>query len=113
MMTPLRSILLVSLLLGAGLTLRADDHPAAPPAAPATDNAPRYPLHGTIVGLFPDKGMLLIKHDEVPGLMKAMTIGFRVQPEVFKEVRKGETITATLVVREDDFYLENVKVVKR
>jgi len=111
MKTPLRILLPVCLLIAAPAAVRADDAP--PAAAPATDNAPRYALHGTIVGLFPEKGMLLIKHDEVKGLMKAMRMGFRVQPEVFRQVKKGETIDATLVVREDDFYLENIKVEKR
>ncbi len=110
MKTPFRIMLLVCLALGAPAAIRADD---APPPPAATDTAPRYAFHGVIKGLFPEKGMLLIKHDEVPGLMKGTTMGFRVQPEVFKQVKKGETIDATLVVREDDFYLENVKVVKR
>lgn len=111
MKTPFRMLLLACLVLVAPAASHADDAPA--PTAPAADNAPRYPFHGVIKGLFPEKGMLLIKHDEVPGLMKGMTMGFRVQPEVFHQVKKGETIDATLVVREDDFYLENIKIVKR
>ena len=111
MKTPFRMLLLASLAIAAPAAIHADDAP--PPAAPAADNAPRYPFHGVIQGLFPEKGMLLIKHNEVKGLMQAMTMGFRVSPEVFQQVKKGETIDATLVVREDDFYLENIKVVKR
>ena len=109
MKSPCRILLLACLVLAAPAAIRADD--AAPPPA-VTDTAPRYPFHGVIKGLFPEKGMLLIKHDEVTGLMKGTTMGFRVQPEIFKQVKNGQTIDATLVVREDDFYLENIKVVK-
>jgi len=82
-----------------------------PPAdtAPAADQAPRYPFRGVILGIFPEKGTLLIKHEDVPGLMKGMKMAFRVADQsVFAHLKEGETITATLIVREDDFWLENV-----
>jgi Cu/Ag efflux protein CusF len=83
--------------------------PAAADTAPAADQAPRYPFRGVILGIFPDKGSLLVKHEDIPGLMKGMKMAFRVtDPAVLSQLKEGETITATLIAREDDFWLENV-----
>jgi len=110
---PLASLLLLAALATAG-GIRADDDPASPPAAnPADQPPPRYPLRGVIVEVFPGKGTLLVKHDDVPGVMNAAVMAFRVKGDVFKLVKKGQTITATLIVQEDDFWLTDVKVVKR
>lgn len=55
------------------------DQPLADTAPAANaDQAPRYPFRGVILGIFPDKGTLLIKHEDVPGLMKGMKMAFRV-----------------------------------
>jgi len=89
--------------------------PATPPSAEkANDTAPRYPLHGTIVGVFPEKTTLLIKNDAIPGILDAGTMAFRVSnTEVFKYAKKGQLINATVIVRDDDFYLADIQLSKR
>jgi Cu/Ag efflux protein CusF len=94
----------------------ADPASAAPsnssPAAASSndDTAKRYPFRGVIIGVYPEKGTLLIKHEDVPGLMKGMTMAFRVDRDVFelKFVKEHQAITATLIAREDDLWLENL-----
>lgn len=84
---------------------------AAPKPAPvaAAKEEQRFPLKGVITAVYAEKGTLLIKHEEIPGLMKAMTMAFRAEDSVLKTVKQGQAITATVIVREDDFWLENVK----
>jgi hypothetical protein len=90
---------------------------AAPAASPSTDKAdaaPRYPMHGTLVGVFPEKTTLLIKNDAIPGVLDAGTMAFRVSnTEVFKYAKKGQLITATVIVRDDAFWLTDIQLSKR
>jgi Cu/Ag efflux protein CusF len=110
------SRLLLGTLLLASTLAAAHGAPAVTaspgPTLPTAAAPARYPFRGVILGVYPDKGTLLIKHEDIPGLMKGMKMAFRVTPEVFKLVKEGDTITATLIVREDDFWLENVQPVK-
>jgi Cu/Ag efflux protein CusF len=71
--------------------------------------AASYPLKGRIVNVLPDESSLLIKHEAIPGFMAAMTMSFRVDPKVLQTAKKGQAITATLRVKNDDFWLEDVK----
>lgn len=91
---------------------------AAPAAAPAAEKAkpaaPRYPLHGTIVRVFPEKTTLMIKHEAIPGVLDAGTMAFRVEDSsVFKYAKKGQAVAATVIVRDDDFYLTDIQLSKR
>ena len=57
------------------------------------------------------KGALLVKHEAIPGYMKAMTMMFKVDAAVLPTVGKGQTITGTLIKRDGEFWLEDVKTV--
>ena len=109
--------LLLALLAFAPAALFAHhDTPAAhaDPAkeSPKADAAKRYPLKGVIVDVLPDQTALLVKHEEIPGFMGAMTMLFKVDAATFKAAAKGRAITALLVQKEDGFWLEDVKPVK-
>ena len=82
--------------------------PAAETVKPLAD-AKRYPLRGVIVEVQIDAFALLVKHEAIPGLMPAMTMLFKVDVVTLTAAVKGQRITATLVQREDGFWLENVK----
>jgi Cu/Ag efflux protein CusF len=71
--------------------------------------AASYPLKGQIVDLVSAESSLLIKHEAIPGFMAAMTMSFRVEPKVLQTAKKGQNVTATLRVKNDDFWLEDVK----
>jgi Cu/Ag efflux protein CusF len=78
----------------------------AEPIPPAT-----HPLKGVVMGLLPEKTALLVKHEEVPGVMRAMTMMFKVGPAVLEKVKRGDTITARMSRREDGWWLTDVEVV--
>ena len=80
----------------------------------ATDDAKpeaakRHPLKGVIVDILAGRSALLVKHEEIPGYMKAMTMLLKVDAATLQAAAKGQAITGTLVEREDGFWLEAVK----
>jgi Cu/Ag efflux protein CusF len=81
------------------------EQPAAPAEQPKT-----HPVKGVIMGLMPEKTALLVKHEEVPGVMRAMTMMFKVEPAVLTQVQRGDTISALMSRRPDGWWLTEVKV---
>ncbi len=89
--------------------------------APA-DGTTRYPLKGKIEGLDILDRELLVAHETIPGLMPAMTMPFKM-PEAtgflarfqgmrLERLRRGDVITATLVVKANESWIEKVNVVR-
>lgn len=71
----------------------------------------RYDLAGKIVAVDPSAHTLTIQHQDIPGLMKGMTMPFRVKDGwVFDAAQPGDSVTATLVIAGDSSHLENVVV---
>jgi Cu/Ag efflux protein CusF len=83
-----------------------DQPTSVPPDAPQG-----HPLKGVIVDILPARSALLVKHEEIPGYMKAMTMLLKVDVATLQSAAKGQAITATLVKRADGFWLEDVKVI--
>lgn|GEM_PF-947638 len=87
----------------------AEAHQSAADASSEKDTVlARHPLRGVIVAVRPDDSALLVKHEAIPGYMRAMTMLFKVDASALSSLAKGDAITATLVQREDAFYLENI-----
>jgi len=80
------------------------DPPAASPSGPT-----RHPLKGVVVDVLPDRTSLLVKHEEVPGIMRAMTMMFKVTEADMKSVQKDQAITGLMVRKPDGWWLESVK----
>jgi Cu/Ag efflux protein CusF len=76
-------------------------------AAPAIKT---HPLKGVVMALLPEKTALLVKHEEVPGVMRAMTMMFKVEPAVLTQVKRGDAIKALMSRREDGWWLTEVAV---
>ena len=86
------------------------------------DGTTRYPLKGKIEGLDILDRELLVAHEEIPGLMPAMTMPFkmpeadgflsRFQGTRLERLRRGDVITATLVVKANESWVEKVNVVR-
>ncbi|HWE53528.1 MAG TPA: copper-binding protein [Bryobacteraceae bacterium] len=86
-------------------------------ARPAPDNSKaeikQYPIHGEIAGLDPGQHVATIKHDEIPGLMGAMTMGYPVKdPAEFGKLTVGETFDATVYVQGDDLWVGGIHKTK-
>lgn len=78
--------------------------------APVSAAAKRYPLKGVIVAADPSRPEIIVRHEEIPGYMAAMTMPFPVRddPKVRALLRPGDRIEATLVVDGDVYFLEQV-----
>jgi len=80
-----------------------------PPAA----SEKRYPLQGEVVAVDTAAGEAVIRHGDIPGYMKGMTMGFALKDRAqASSLRVGQHIRATLVVAGDNSELENVEVVE-
>lgn len=67
--------------------------------AASCSNAKTYEMRGQILGVNRDKMEILIKHDEIPGLMAAMTMPWKVQtPSLLDNIGPGDLITSEIVV---------------
>lgn len=76
----------------------------AEPAAPVG-----HPLRGVVVAVLADKQALLVKHEEIPGVMRAMTMLLKVDAAALAAAKKDQAITATLIRKTDGWWLEDVK----
>lgn len=84
------------------------------PAGSRESGGKAYPFRGTVLTVNPERGDILVRHEDIPGLMKAMTMRFPVDggADALKNLAPGEQITATLRVSGQGFHLENIAVVK-
>ncbi|MBI5689113.1 MAG: copper-binding protein [Verrucomicrobia bacterium] len=89
------------------------NEPAATPAATAKadDGIKRYPLKGVIMSVRADLSGLSVKHEEIPGVMRAMTMMFKVDAATLKVAQKGQVITGLMSRRGNEWVLEDVKFV--
>jgi protein SCO1 len=75
------------------------------------DDAPgekRWPLHGQIVSVDATHKTLRVQHEEIVGLMPAMTMDYAVGPGDLANAKPGEHIRADLVQNGGDFRLERI-----
>lgn len=68
-----------------------------------------YQLTGQILSIKPESREVLVKHEDIPGFMMAMTMPYKVSDaNLLKDKTAGDLITATLVVGETTAYLSSV-----
>jgi protein SCO1/2 len=68
-----------------------------------------YQLQGQILSVSADHLEAIIKHEEIPGFMPAMTMPYKARnAEEFSTLQPGDLINATLIVISNDAYLEGV-----
>jgi len=64
-------------------------------AGPVTKS---YPVRGVVVRVNPNQQTMLLNHENIPGLMEAMAMEYKVaDPAVMTEVHTGDRITATML----------------
>ncbi len=94
----------LALLLGAGLGYmwwgqRADRLARALAQARAEQAGVEREWHvrGVVRAVLPEVGVVIFSHEEIPGLMPAMTMGFRAaRPEIYQGVGVGDGVRFTL-----------------
>jgi Cu/Ag efflux protein CusF len=100
------TLLLLALLASMPFSAAADA-----PAPKSAEAIKRHPLRGVVTGIMADRSSLLVKHEEIPGVMRAMTMLFKVDAATLKAAKEGQTITGLMSRQGDAWVLENVKIV--
>ncbi len=105
------SLLIAALLAVApGFAASSPKNPPETPPASGAQPERRHPLRGSITAVHPDRSAIMVKHEAIPGVMRAMTMLFRVDDATLKTVEKGQTITAMMSRRADEWWLHEVKI---
>jgi protein SCO1/2 len=74
--------------------------------------AREYPLQGQVLAVSTDRGEIAVKHEDIQGLMPAMTMTFKVEDRaVLSERVPGDLIEATLVLTDRQATLRGVRKV--
>ena len=79
--------------------------------APAKANDKRHPLTGEVVSIDAERKVLVVRHDEIPNFMPAMTMEFVVSSGDLATAKKGQRIRAQLIEPEQeggDWRLEQI-----
>jgi protein SCO1/2 len=67
--------------------------------AASCSNAKTYEMRGQVLGVNRDKMEILVKHEEIPGLMAAMTMPWKVkEANMLDNIGPGDLITSEIVV---------------
>jgi len=81
---------------------------SSPPPVATTNHT--FAVRGVIQQIPPDHRHVTIKHEKIPGYMAAMTMDFSVKDtNALNGFAGGDEISFTLVVTEDDDWIENLK----
>jgi Cu/Ag efflux protein CusF len=71
----------------------------------------KYQLHGVVVRLDQQLHTATIKHAPIVGWMEAMTMEFPVpSKEEFAQLHVGQTISATVFVRDLDYHIGEIRI---
>ncbi len=102
----MKSRLFLALLLATApvAVFAAEKSPAEAPAAPK-----RHPLRGVITSVVAEKSAFMVKHEEIPGVMRAMTMMFKVDAATFKAFKAGDTLAGLMSRQGNTWVLEEVK----
>jgi protein SCO1/2 len=84
-----------------------------PPAAEEARPAEVYDVRGEVVRLIPEDQVAVVKHEDIEGWMKAMTMEFPVKDKAeFERLAEGVTFDAKVHVQDLDYWLADIKVVE-
>lgn len=71
-----------------------------------------FTVRGVVREARPAKSQLVVKHEEIPGYMDAMTMPFQVRdPKILESVKAGDDITFQLHVTDKDHWIDGLKIV--
>ena len=112
-MKPSLHHILASLLIGlAALTSACSKKESTESTSSPAKAEVRHPLKGVITEIYADRGELMVKHEEIPGFMMAMTMMFKVEPAVLEKVQRGDAIKGLMSRRTDGWWLHEVEVIE-
>ena len=78
------------------------------------EGADHYNTRGVVRGFSPDRSTIEIQHENIPDFMPSMTMPFVTRdPKQIAELRTGDAISFRMAVTKKDFWVENVKKIRR
>jgi protein SCO1/2 len=78
------------------------------------DEAKHYPVSGEVISVDVPHKMIMLKHGDIPGLMPAMTMDYKVaEVKQIEGLKPGDTISADLVVGANIGHLEKIVVMTK
>jgi Cu/Ag efflux protein CusF len=111
-MIHLRPFRLAALTVLAAAPFAATAHAADTKPAEKSAEAPapkRHPLRGVITTVVPAQSAFMVKHEDIPGVMRAMTMMFKVDDATLKTFKVGDAITGLMSRQGSTWTLEEVK----
>jgi protein SCO1/2 len=73
-----------------------------------------YDTRGVVRGFSPDRSTIEIQHENIPGYMPSMTMPFVARdPKQLADLKTGDAISFRMAVTQKDFWIENVKKIRR
>ena len=87
----------------------------APAPVHVLNGVERYPLHGIVLGVSAEAGTLTVRHDEIHGVMPAMTMSYKVKDaQTLKMLAAGDEINAQMLVPEGnaEYTLDAITVLR-
>ncbi len=67
-----------------------------------------HPLRGEVTRVLEDRKLVMVRHEEIPGFMKAMTMAFTVPEADWPTLTPGTFLTATLYGSRGKWRLEDI-----
>ena len=78
------------------------------------EGADHYNTRGVVRGFSPDRSTIEIQHENIPDFMPSMTMPFVTRdPKQIADLRTGDAISFRMAVTKKDFWIENVKNIRR
>lgn len=76
----------------------------------AKDTEKEYDIKGKVVSVDADKKSVMLNHEDIVGLMKGMTMEFRVNdPKVLKGIEAGTEVAGRLRVSDGEYTITKLK----
>jgi len=76
----------------------------------------KFVLHGQVVEMDKNKNEVTVKHEDIPGLMPAMTMSFKVKDQkIWLDLHPGDRIVAEIDTTSDEngYLLENIRITEK
>jgi len=104
-------VMCLTALLLLGCQSQPSSQPQAQSSKAESQAVKKYELRGTVVEVRKNQRILKVKHEEIPGYMRAMTMDFPVRDEAaLAALAPGDRITAQLnVAGPGDYWLGNIR----
>jgi protein SCO1/2 len=83
-----------------------------PPPSPSTEQK-RYQVRGKVISVEKADKMVVLAHEDIPGFMEAMTMGFKLRdPRDLDRLQRGDRVEATLVLQGMESWLETLFITR-